>query len=83
MVLKFSYSGLLSTMNQQKRTGVESPEDAASQIRAGHFRLSAELQKETGGSSFCTQAELPKSALIARLLELGELKAKAVDCFCV
>ena len=32
-------------------------------------------KKEMGGSSYCTQAELPKSALIARLLELGELKA--------
>ena len=67
-------------MNKQKRKRVDSPEDAANQqIGAGHLRLSVALQchmqKEMGGSIYCTQAELPKSALIARLLELGELKA--------
>ena len=67
-------------MNKQKRKRVDSPEDAANQqIGAAHLRLSVAMQllvqKEMGGSSYCTQAELPKSALIARLLELGELKA--------
>ena len=67
-------------MNKQKRKRVDSPEAAANQqIGAGHLRLSVglqcHLQKEMGGSIYCTQAELPKSALIARLLELGELKA--------
>ena len=67
-------------MNKQKRKRVDSPEDAANQqIGAVHLRLSVAMQllvrKEMGGSSYCTQAELPKSALIARLLELGELKA--------
>jgi hypothetical protein len=68
-------------MNTQKRKRADSPEDAANQqIGAAHLRLSVTMQllvqKEMGGGSiYCTQAELPKSALIARLLELGELKA--------
>ena len=39
------------------------------------MRLQLVVQKEMGRPIYCTQAELPKSALVARLLELGELKA--------
>ena len=68
-----------------KRKIRDSPADAAEdgadssyrqQLRAAHVRLmSANLQKQMGRRNYCTQSELPKSVLVARLLELGELKA--------
>jgi hypothetical protein len=44
--------------------------------------LQCQMQKEMGGSIYCTQAELPKSALIARLLVVGAGGAEGRG-FCV
>ena len=56
--------------NEGEGTGDAAGNDGEATV---YLRLGAALQKQLGGRSHCTPADLTKNTLIARLLEIGEL----------